>query len=56
MNPGSYADFGTVNGQRCCREIGAVTRLGCGMSVIVPPVEDLAAARYMKCSRLMVEK
>jgi hypothetical protein len=53
MNPGNYVDFDSVKGQRFCQEASVITCLGCGMSVIVPPVGDLADARYIRCSRMI---
>ena len=55
MNPCSYVDFDSVKGQQFCREAGVVTCLGRGMSVIVPPFEDLARSRCMRCGRPVFE-
>lgn len=56
MNPASYVDFDSVKGQQFCREVGVVTCLGCGMSVIAPTVENLDDTRCMRCSRMTGEK
>jgi len=55
MNPRNYVDFDSVKGQELCAQVGVVTCLSCGASVIVSASLHEDQLRCVRCGLGLVD-